>query len=102
PILRIMPGPSLPPPPGLFRPSPQAAPAPLPSSRPTPSPPLTRFELLTAGLIFTGLITVLALAAAVMVQPSLVDHFNPYWPVLAALGFGSTVGGFWWLWWRPR
>ena len=96
-----MPAPSLPPPPGIFRPAPQAATAALPAPLPTPHP-FTRFERLTAGLIFAGLITVLSLAAAVMVQPSLIDDFNPYWPALAALGFCSTVGGFWWLWWRPR
>ena len=87
--------PSLPPPPFLDAPD---------ERQPTPElrRPLTRFERLTAGAIFSGLAVVLVLAAAVMVDPRLVDDFNPYWPALAAIGFLSTVGGFWWLWWRPR
>jgi len=64
--------------------------------------PLSQWERLIVGAIFSGLALVLVLAAAVMVDPYLVDDFNPYWPVLAGIGFLSTLGGFWWLWWRPR
>ena len=53
-------------------------------------------------LFFAGLMTTLGVAAAVLVQPSLVDDLAPYWPPLALLGLISTLGGFWWLWWRPR
>ena len=63
---------------------------------------LSRREQLAAGAIFSGLAVVLAVAAAVMIDPSLIDDFNPYWPGLAAIGFLSTVGGSWWLWWRPQ
>ena len=61
-----------------------------------------RRELVTTALIFSGLVVVLGLAAAVMVQPSLAADFDPYWPALAGLGLLSTVAGSWWLWWRPR
>ncbi len=61
-----------------------------------------RRELVTTALIFSGLVVVLGLASAVMVQPSLAQDFNPYWPALAGLGLLSTVAGSWWLWWRPR
>ena len=55
-----------------------------------------------AVAIFSGLAVVLGIAAAVMVRPAIVDDFHPFWPALAGIGFCSTVGGFWWLWWRPR
>lgn len=104
------------PPPPLLRPLPQPedaqpedaqrdtdpAPPPNPAAPDHRRPSLTRVERITAAVIFSGLVVVLGLGAAVMVRPSLVDDFNPYWPLLAAIGFLSTVGGFWWLWWRPR
>ncbi len=67
-------------------------------------PPRTpaRWEVVTAALSFAGLVVVLGLAAAVLVQPSLAAGFNPYWPAIAGLGLLSTVAGSWWLWWRPR
>ena len=64
--------------------------------------PLSRTEIIIAGLIFSGLIIVLSLAFAVLVQPRLVTTFSGAWPALAAIGFFSTLGGFWWLWWRDR
>ena len=65
-------------------------------------PPLTRAERL-AGLTFlAGLVGPLALTAAVLVQPSLIREFDPYLPPVALLGLLATVGGVWWLWWRPR
>ncbi len=64
--------------------------------------PLSRSEIVVAGVIFSGLVFVLGLAAAVLVQPSLVTAFTGFWPLLAAIGFLSTLGGFWWLWWRAR
>ncbi len=64
--------------------------------------PLSRGEIAIAAIIFSGLIVVLGLAFAVLVQPSLVTTFTGLWPLFAAIGFLSTLGGFWWLWWRDR
>jgi hypothetical protein len=64
--------------------------------------PLSRSEIVVAALIFSGLVFVLGLAFAVLVQPSLVTTFTGLWPLFAAIGFLSTLGGFWWLWWRDR
>ena len=80
---------------------------PRPNDVPRPAPPLphrasARWELVTTALIFSGLVVVLGLASAVMVQPALAADFDPYWPALAGLGLLSTVAGSWWLWWRPR
>ncbi|MEE9278091.1 MAG: hypothetical protein V3V06_06730 [Dehalococcoidia bacterium] len=63
---------------------------------------LSRLELAAGIALFSGLVVVLGLAAAVLVKPDLVYDFGRVWPLLAAVGFASTVGGFWWLWWRPR
>ena len=91
-----------PPPPSFVPPPPLLDPADEPLLAAESRAPRSRFECVTAAVIFSGLAVVLVLAAAVMVDPTLVDDFDPYWPFLAAIGFLSTVGGFWWLWWRPR
>ena len=83
----------------LRMPPPPPRPDDAPSTMPRAS---ARWELVTTALIFSGLVVVLGLASAVMVQPSLAADFNPYWPALAGLGLLSTVAGSWWLWWRPR
>ena len=93
-MLRAMPL-RMPPPPLLPNDAPRAAPS---TTHRVPA----RWELVAAALIFSGLVVVLGLASAVMVQPSLAADFNPYWPALAGLGLLSTVAGSWWLWWRPR
>lgn len=77
-------------------------PPPLLEEPPVRRRPLSRREQIVAGAIFSGLAVVLTIAGAVMVDPSLIDDFNPFWPALMGIGFLSTVGGFWWLWWRPR
>ena len=82
-----------------------------PARRSTPPQTPAQWEVVAAALIFSGLVVVLGLASAVLVQPSLAQDFNPYWPALAGLGLLyeglfinviSTVAGSWWLWWRPR
>ncbi len=77
-------------------------PPPRPDDAPRAAPSTARWEVVTTALIFSGLVVVLGLASAVMVQPSLAQDFNPYWPALAGLGLLSTMAGSWWLWWRPR
>ena len=63
---------------------------------------LSRRDRWIAYAIFSGLAVVLVLGFAVIVHPPLIDTFRGVWPLLAIIGFASTVGGFWWLWWRPR
>ena len=65
-------------------------------------PPLTRAERLVGLTFLAGLLGPLALAAAVLVQPSLVLELDSYLPPVALLGLLATIGGCWWLWWRPR
>ena len=77
-------------------------PPPRPDDAPRAAPSTARWEVVTTALIFAGLVVVLGLASAVMVQPSLAQDFTPHWPALAGLGLLSTVAGSWWLWWRPR
>ena len=63
---------------------------------------LTRQEKVFGAAIFAGLGGVLAVAAAVLIAPSLTDDLVPYWPLLSAVGLVSTVAGSCWLWWRHR
>jgi hypothetical protein len=93
----------------MLRAMPVRMPPPPPRSAGAPgaAPPLARrvaarWDVVVAAVIFSGLIVVLGLAAAVMVQPSLAGDLHSYWPAIAALGLISTVAGSWWLWWRPR
>ena len=79
----------------LYWPQMQASPPPRTDSTPQTA---GRREGVLGALFFVGLVATLAVAAAVLVRPSLVDDLAPYWPPLALLGLISTLGGFWWLW----
>lgn len=63
---------------------------------------LSRSDIVIAAFLFSGLALILTLAAAVMVQPSLITTFAAAWLPLVVIGFASTVGGLWWLWRLPR
>lgn len=83
----------------LYWPHMQASPPPRNSSAPQTN---GRTKGVLGTLFFAGLVAALAVAAAVLVRPSLVDDLAPYWPPLALLCLIATLGGFSWLWWRPR
>ena len=65
-------------------------------------PSRSRRDLIVGYAILSGLFVVLGIGFAVIVSPPLIDEFQGYWPLLAVIGLVSTVGGFWWLLWRPR
>ena len=39
---------------------------------------------------------------AILIHPTLIVELRRFLPLLATIGLASTVGGYWWLWWRPR
>lgn len=92
------PPPAWPPP---TQPRPNAVPAAAPRTQATTAR-LSRSDIVIAAILFSGLALILALAAAVMVQPSLITTFAAAWLPLVVIGFASTVGGLWWLWRLPR
>ncbi len=52
------------------------------------------------ALALIGLLTALAMGAAVLVHPPLFGALRPCWPPLAAVGLASTAAGYWLLWGR--
>jgi hypothetical protein len=73
-----------------------------PPSRESIEQPLTRRDLLLGAVILSGLVFVVGLGFAVIVAPPLIDTLRAYIPLLAVVGLTSTLGGFWYLYWRPR
>jgi hypothetical protein len=71
-------------------------------SRESIEQPLPRRDLLIGAAILSGLVFVVGLGFAVIVAPALIDTLRAYIPFLAAVGLASTLGGFWYLYWRPR
>jgi hypothetical protein len=67
-----------------------------------PPPPLSRRDRWIGYALLSGLAAVLAVGFAVIVSPPLIDDLRGYLPLLVTIGFASTAGGFWYLWWRPR
>ena len=62
----------------------------------------SRRDLLIGYAILGGLVVILGLGFAVIVSPPLIDTLRAYIPLLAVVGLASTLGGFWYLYWRPR
>ncbi len=93
------PPPAWPPP---TQPRPNSVPATAHRTQAAAKARLSRSDIVIAAILFSGLALILALAAAVMVQPSLITTFAAAWLPLVVIGFTSTVGGLWWLWRLPR
>ena len=69
---------------------------------PSAMPALSRRDRWIGYVILSGLLFALAVAAAILIHPTLIVELRRFLPLLATIGLASTVGGYWWLWWRPR